>query len=132
MVNFNYQFKTTYIMDELNCTITDLEIDALKAITYSDFYENGRESVVWDYSVYDACDIPSRSRGGVFASLSTKGIITIYEGEKKFILNEDGTKTRNKWWSNDGLNFGTMCITKSGYALLDKLQLIDENGFFTK
>lgn len=119
-------------MDILNCTITDLEMEALKAITYSDFYENGRESVLWDYSVYDACDIPARSRGGVFASLSTKGIIVIHEGEKKFILNEDGTKTLNKWWSRDGLNFGTMYITKPGYALLDKLGLIDENGHFIK
>ena len=117
-------------MDELNCTITELEIEALKAITHSDFYENGRESVLWDYSVYDACSIPSRSRGGVFASLSTKGIITIYEGEKKFNIAADGTKTLNEYWSRDGLNFGTMLITQPGYALLDQLQLIDENGFF--
>jgi hypothetical protein len=117
-------------MDISTTTITPLELDALKAITYSDFYENGRDSVPWDYSVYDACDIPSRSRGGVFASLSTKGIINIYEGEKKFIIAADGTKTRNKWWSTDGLNFGTMHITKEGYALLDSLNLIDEHGYF--
>ena len=111
-------------------TITPLELDALKAITYSDFYENGRESVLWDYSVYDVCDIPSRKRGGVFASLSTKGLIKIYEGEKKFILDENGNKVKNQWWSNDGLNFGTMHITPEGYALLDSLKLIDEDGNF--
>jgi hypothetical protein len=111
-------------------TITPLELDALKSITYSDFYENGRESILWDYSVYDVCSIPSRKRGGVFASLSTKGLIKIQEAEKKFIKNEDGSKTLNKWWSNDGLNFGTMHITKEGYEVLDSLKLIDENGNF--
>ena len=115
-------------MDILNCSITELEMEALKAITYSDFYENGRESVLWDFSVYDACSIPKTSRGGVFASLSTKGIIAIQEGEKKFNIAADGTKTRNPYWSPDA--YGTMCITSAGYALLDSLNLIDENGSF--
>jgi hypothetical protein len=111
-------------------TITERELEALKSITYSDFYENGRESVLWDYSVYDVCRLPSRSRGGVFASLSVKGLVNIYEGEKKFIINEDGTKTLNKYWSRDGLNFGTMNITPLGYETLDTLGLIDEDGRF--
>lgn len=124
-------------MDISTTTITPLELDALKAITFSDFYENGREAVVFPdwksyYSVYYACDIPARSRAGIFASLSTKGIITIQKGEKKFIINPDGTKTRNQCWSTDGLNFGTICITPAGYALLDSLNLINENGNFIK
>lgn len=119
-------------MDFSTTNLTELEIKALKSITWSDFYENGRESVLWDYSVYDVCDIPKTSRGGVFASLSSKGIINIYEGEKKFIIAEDGTKTLNKYWSRDGLNFGTMNITTAGYALLDSLNLIDEDGNFIK
>jgi len=118
-------------MDELNCSITELELSALQAITESDFYENGRESVLWDYSVYDVCTIPSRSRGGVFASLSTKGIIVIQEGF--VVLNQTPKKgADNKYWSAGDLNFGTIWITPSGYALLDRLGLIDLNGRFTK
>ncbi len=119
-------------MDELNCSITELELSALQAITESDFYESGRESVLWDYSVYDVCTIPSRSRGGVFASLSTKGIIVIQEGEKKFVDLPDGRRVINKYWSAGDLNFGTIWITPSGYALLDRLGLIDLDGQFTK
>lgn len=108
--------------------LTELELQALKAITHSDFYENGRESILWDFSVYDACSIPKHSRGGVFASLSTKGLINIQEGEKKFNIDKDGNKTLNPYWSPDA--YGTMHITTLGYEVLDNLQLIDENGSF--
>ena len=37
--------------NEIN--LTELELIALKSITYSDFYQNGRKSCVWDFSVYD-------------------------------------------------------------------------------
>jgi hypothetical protein len=110
--------------------LTDLEIQALKAITYSDFYENGRDSIPWDFSVYDACSIPSRKRGGVFSSLSMKGIIYIQEGERKFNIDANGKKWRNPYWSPDA--YGTIHITKFGYKVLDNLQLIDENGSFIK
>ena len=111
-------------------SLTKLELKAIQSITDSDFYENGRDSIPWDWSVYDACSIPKRSRGGVFASLSQKEIVHIQEGEKKFILNDEGVKIRNKWWSPDA--YGTMYITETGYALLDQLQLIDEDGYFIK
>ena len=111
-------------------TLTELEIEALKTITYSDFYENGRESILWDYSVYEICTIPSRKRGGVYGSLEKKELVKIQQPEKKFILDENGNKVLNKWWSKDGLNFGTILITPLGYATLDKLGLIDEDGNF--
>ena len=113
-----------------NTNLTDLELQALKAITYSDFYENGRESILWDFSVYDCCPFNGKTRSGVFSSLVQKGLINIQEGEKKFIKDENGNKILNKYWSRDGLNFGTIYITKNGYELLDSKNLIDENGSF--
>jgi hypothetical protein len=112
--------------------LTDLELQGLKAITHSDFYENGRESILWDYSVYDCCPFTGKTRSGVFSSLVQKGLIHITEAEKKFITDENGNKILNKYWSRDGLNFGTIYITKGGYELLDSLNLIDENGNFIK
>jgi hypothetical protein len=113
-----------------NTNLTDLELQALKAITYSDFYENGRESILWDFSVYDCCPFTGKTRSGVFSSLVQKGIIKIQEGEKKFITDEKGIKTINKYWSRDGLNFGTILITPEGYSLLDSKNLINEDGHF--
>ena len=114
----------------VNTNLTDLELKALKAITYSDFYENGRDSILWDFSVYDCCDFTGKTRSGVFSSLVQKGLIHIQEGEKKFIKDENGNKILNKYWSRDGLNFGTIYITKDGYSLLDSKNLIDEDGRF--
>lgn len=111
-------------------TITPLEIQALQSITYSDFYEAGRDSITWDYSVYDCCPFAGKTRSGVFSSLSQKGLIQIIEGEKKFIKDEAGNKIRNRFWSRDGLNFGTIRITSAGYAALDLLNLINEDGHF--
>ncbi len=110
--------------------LTNFELQALKSITHSDFYEQGRDSITWDFSVYDICPIPSRSRAGVFSSLVQKGIIQITEAEKKYIKNPDGTKVLNRYWSRDGLNFGTIRITPEGYAFLDSLNLINEYGNF--
>jgi len=111
-------------------TLTELELEALKTITYSDFYENGRESVLWDYSVYEICNIPSRKRGGVYGSLEKKELVKIQQPEKKFILDKNGNKVLNEYWSRDGMNFGTILITPLGYQVLDNLGLIDENGSF--
>lgn len=110
--------------------LTTFELQALKSITQSDFYEQGRKSIVWDYSVYDQCTIPTRSRAGVYSSLVQKGIIRISEGEKKYIKHSDGTKSINKYWSRDGQNFGTVSITPEGYTFLDSLNLINEYGDF--
>ena len=115
-----------------NLSLTELELQALKAITYSDFYEHGRESIVWDFSAYDNCPFKGKTRSGVFSSLVQKGLVNIQEGEKKFIKDQDGNKILNKYWSRDGLNFGTIKITTEGYALLDSLNLIDEYGSFVK
>ena len=111
-------------------TLTPLEITALKSITWSDFYERGRDSVVWDFSVYDDCPLTGKTRSGVFSSLSQKGFVCITEKEKQFYTNKEGIKTRNPYYSKDDLNFGTLSITESGYAALDNLALIDEDGYF--
>ena len=115
---------------ETSSTLTPLEITALKSITHSDFYERGRDSTVWDYSVYDFCPLKGKTRSGVFSSLSQKGFVCITEKEKQFYTNAEGVKTRNPYYDKDDLNFGTLSITESGYAALDKLGIIDEDGYF--
>jgi predicted transcriptional regulator len=113
----------------VNQTLTNLELQALKSITYSDFYENGRDSILWDYSVYDCCPFTGKTRSGVFSSLVQKGLIYVQEKEKPFRINEKGEKVKNPYYSRD-CNFGTIQITKEGYELLDNLKLIDEDGRF--
>ena len=115
-----------------NMNLTALEKQALETITYSDFYERGRQSILWDFSVYDICTIAKRSRSGVYSSLVQKGLIESTEKERPYILNEDGTKKRNPYYERGGTNFGTIRITEAGYALLDKLELIDEDGNFKR
>ena len=117
-------------METTTTTLTPLELTALQTITQSDFYENGRESVVWDFSVYDICSIPKRSRSGVYSSLVQKDLIVISEKEKPYIINENGDKVRNKYYDKN--SFGTIYITETGYALLDSMGLIDEYGHFNK
>jgi len=112
--------------------LTNLELQGLQSITRSDFYEAGRDSILWDYSVYDICPFSGKTRSGVFSSLVQKGLIRIQEGEKKFIKDNDGNKILNKYWSRGGINFGTICITEEGYAFLDSQNLIDEYGCFLK
>ena len=114
-------------METATINLTEMETIALKTITQSDFYESARESVVWDFSVYDICSISKRSRAGVFSSLVQKGLIFIQEKEKPFVL-RDGVKTRNKYYDRN--SHGTIYITKEGYALLDQLEMIDEFGHF--
>jgi len=112
--------------------ITELEMIGLKSITQSDFYENGRRSCPWDFSVFDACPLKGKTRSGVFSSLSQKGLIKIYEKMSPYIINENGEKIKNKYYQRGEPNFGSMEITESGYAALDELGLIDEDGHFKK
>jgi hypothetical protein len=112
--------------------ITKLELQGLQTITRSDFYEQGRDSITWDFSVYDICSLKGKTRSGVFSSLSQKGLIEIVEKEKTFILNEKGEKVRNPYYFKGEPNFGTIRITKLGYSKLDELGLIDEYGYFIK
>jgi|LakMenE01Jun11ns_1017448.scaffolds.fasta_scaffold9756706_2 hypothetical protein len=110
--------------------LTSLELQALHSITYSDFYEQGRQSITWDFSVYDICSIPKRSRSGVYSSLVQKGIIVITEKERPYTTDKDGNKIRNIYYERGGTNFGTIRITEFGYATLDNLDLINEYGEF--
>ena len=116
-------------MENQNLNLTEMELVALHSITHSDFYEQGRDSIVWDFSVYDICSLPKRSRAGVYSSLVQKGIIHITEKNKQFYM-VDGVKTRNPYYDKN--DFGTIYITPEGYSLLDKLQLINEYGSFIK
>jgi hypothetical protein len=109
--------------------LTELEIIGLKSITHSDFYEQGRESITWDFSVFDSCPLRGKTRSGVFSSLSQKGFIHIEEKEKQFIIDENGNKTRNPYYERSH-NFGTIRITQLGYEVLDSKNLIDEYGSF--
>jgi len=112
-------------------SLTDLEMLALKAITFSDFYENARESICWDFSVYECCELKGKTRSGVYSSLTQKGIIYVTEKEKKFYKDSNGTKQRNPHFPLRGEpNFGTIQITEFGYEVLDSLDLIDQYGSF--
>jgi len=108
--------------------LTKLEIIGLQTITGSDFYERGRESVVWDFSVYDICPLRGKTRSGVYGSLAKKELIVITEKNKQFYIDADGTKRRNPYYDKN--DFGTIYITELGYAELDRLELIDSNGYF--
>ena len=109
--------------------MTELELVGLKTITKSDFYENGRESVAWDFSVYDISPLKGRVRSGVYSSLSQKGIVKVTLPEKKFITDENGNKKLNRSYQR-GQNHGTIRITELGYSVLDSMKLIDEYGYF--
>jgi hypothetical protein len=112
--------------------LTALELTALIAITNADFYENGRNSICWDYSVFDCLAIKGKTRSGVFGSLAKKGIIEVTEKMKKFFIDEKGKKRINKYWdpTDPDCKFGTIAITEFGYAVLDEAELIDEDGYF--
>lgn len=112
--------------------LTELEIIALKCITGSDFYENGRKSITWDFSVFDICPIKGKTRSGVFSSLSQKGLINITEKEKPYTTDKNGNKIRNPYYQRgeNETNFGTIRITQLGYEVLDSKNLINEYGEF--
>jgi len=111
--------------------LTKLELQALETITQCDFYD-GRDSIVWDFSVYDICDIPTRSRSGVYGSLAKKGIIEVSERLTKFYKDDNGVKQRNPHYCQGEPEsiYGTLKITEQGYTLLDNLKLIDKHGEF--
>ena len=117
-----------------NTKLTPLELQALHTITHSDFYENGRQSIVWDFSVYEICSIAKRSRAGVYSSLVQKGIIAITDKERPYTTDAEGNKIKNIYYDrrDSECNFGTIRITESGYELLDTLELINEYGEFKK
>jgi len=110
--------------------LTELEIIGLKSITHSDFYENGRDSITWDFSVFDSCPLKGKTRSGVFSSLSQKGLVNITEKEKPYTIDENGNKVRNRYYERGGANFGTIRISQLGYEVLDSKKLIDEYGSF--
>jgi hypothetical protein len=114
---------------ETSIHLTDLELIALETITQSDFYENGRNSILWDFSVFDICPLKGKTRSGVFSSLSQKGLINITEKEKPYTIDENGNKVRNRYYSRD-CNFGSIQITQLGYEVLDSKNLINEYGSF--
>lgn len=60
--------------------ITKLERDIIEAITESDFYENGPDSVVWVDTVSTA--LGRQAMGGVLSSLVQKGFIRVEEYER--------------------------------------------------
>ena len=112
--------------------LTELEIIGLKSITHADFYENGRNSIPWDFSVFDACPLKGKTRSGVFSSLSQKGLINITEKEKPYMIDKNGNKIRNPYYQRgeNECNFGTIRISQLGYEVLDSKNLIDEYGSF--
>jgi len=115
---------------ETSIHLTDLELIALETITQSDFYENGRNSILWDFSVFDICPLKGKTRSGVFSSLSQKGLVNITEKEKPYTIDENGNKIRNRYYERGGTNFGTIQITQLGYEVLDSKNLINEYGSF--
>ena len=113
-------------------TLTEKELILLEYITYSDFYESGRESVIWDFSLLDILPktLKGKTRSGVIGSLASKSFIYVTDKEKKFIVDENGNRKRNPYWS--ATDYGTFKITEAGYAALDNLKLIDEDGNWLK
>ena len=55
------------------------ELLFLHTMTMSDFYENGINSIVWDYSVNDFLPYDGKTRSGVISSLAQKNIIDVYK-----------------------------------------------------
>jgi hypothetical protein len=62
--------------------LTDKELIFLKTMTQSDFYENGIDSILWDYSVNDDLPYSGKIRSGVISSLTQKGILGVTKKEK--------------------------------------------------
>lgn len=58
------------------------ELLFLHTMTQSDFYEDGINSVVWDYSVNDDLPYDGKTRSGVISSLAQKNIINVYKKER--------------------------------------------------
>jgi len=63
-------------------TLTEIEKEFFLAFTKSDFFENGLNSIVWDYSVNDLLSYKGKTRSGVISSLSQKNLVVVYQKEK--------------------------------------------------
>lgn len=57
--------------------LTEKEIQFLTAFGQSDFYEDGLDSILWDYSVNDELQYSGKTVSGVVSSLSQKGILQV-------------------------------------------------------
>ena len=90
-----------------NQNLTSYEIELLKGICNSDYYDE--KNAVWDFSVLDYVDIPKRSTSGVVSSLVKKQMIEV-----------------NEW----NVNEFSYKITESGYKLLRSLSLVDKEGYW--
>lgn len=71
-------------MTTVNTTtsFTEKEIEFLNKMRESDYYENGIDSILWDFSVNDELSYKGKTRSGVVSSLAQKGIISVYRKEK--------------------------------------------------
>lgn len=66
--------------------ITDLEKEIMVAITESDFFENGLESVIWVDTI--PTRLSGQALGGVLSNLVQMGFISVTEYDKgKMVLN---------------------------------------------
>ena len=82
---------------EVQVTLTEKELEVLKGITTSDFYEY-ENAAVWDYSVLDFLSFSGKTRSGVISSLEQKGLLNVTKKEKGdiagvFQMTELGFKT---------------------------------------
>ena len=107
-------------MEAIN--LTELELIALKSITQSDFYENGRDSIPWDFSVFDCCPLSGKTRSGVFSSLSQKGLVNITEKEKPHRIDENGNQIWEKKFGGD-LRDNGIKIVKQGNSCIIRMIL---------
>lgn len=57
--------------------LTEKEQTFLKVMGYSNFWENGLDSVPWDYSVNEFLPYVGKVRSGVISSLEQKGVIVV-------------------------------------------------------
>lgn len=65
-----------------NNELTEKEVTFLKTMSQSDFWENGIDSILWDYSVNEWLPYTGKVRSGVVSSLAQKGIIIVTKKEK--------------------------------------------------
>ena len=65
-----------------NLNLTPKETEFLNEMRKSDFYENGIDSILWDYSVNENLSFSGKTRSGVVSSLTQKNIISVHKKEK--------------------------------------------------
>lgn len=57
--------------------LTEKEIAVLKAIRDDEYRDGGLEQAVWSHNINVPAGMTRRGMGGVFASLSTKGFVSL-------------------------------------------------------